>query len=130
MVVADTNVWARAYLNDDQAQARTARRALAEAQAKGGVFVPGIVLAELAWVLRARWERGRVLEALECLLQTRGVAVEAPNLVREAIEAARSGGSGGFADHLMAQIGFANGAEEIITFDGKFGRAANVRRLK
>ncbi len=130
MVVADTNVWARAYLNDDPVQARKARKALGEAQAKGGVFVPLIVLAELAWVLRVKWERERVLAALERLLQTRGVAVEAPALVREAIENTRAGGAGGFADHLIAQVAFASGAQEILTFDSKFGKAAKVRLLK
>lgn len=130
MVVADTNVWARAYLNDDQAQAAKARKALAEARAQGGVFVPLIVLAELAWVLRGAWERERVLAAIEHMLETLGVAVESPFLVHEAIDATRQGGSGGFADHLIAQVGFANGAREVITFDTKFGKAKRVKRLK
>jgi len=130
MVVADTNVWARAYLNDDQAQAAKARKALAEARAQGGVFVPLIVLAELAWVLRGAWERERVLAAIEHMLETLGVAVESPFLVQEAIDATRQGGSGGFADHLIAQVGFANGAREVITFDTKFGKAKRVKRLK
>jgi predicted nucleic-acid-binding protein len=130
VVVADTNVWARAYLNDDQAQAAKARKALAEARAQGGVFVPLIVLAELAWVLRGAWERERVLAAIEHMLETLGVAVESPFLVQEAIDATRQGGSGGFADHLIAQVGFANGAREAITFDTKFGKAKRVKRLK
>lgn len=130
MVVADTNVWARAHLNDDPAQTRKARKALAEAQGDGGVFVPLLVMAELAWVLRGRWERDRVLEALENMLQTRGVQVESPSLVREALEATRLGGAGGFADHLIAHVGFANGAGGVITFDRKYGRAPNVQCLK
>lgn len=133
MIVADTNVWARAYLNDNQAQARKARKALAlaEAQGKGGVFVPVLVLAELSWVLRsAKWDRERILAALEALLQTRGVTVEAPGLIREAIEATRAGGTGGFADHLIAQVGFASGASGVITFEGKFGKAEHVLQLK
>ena len=40
MIVADTNVWARAYLNDDASQAQKARKVLGEARTKGGVFVP------------------------------------------------------------------------------------------
>ena len=85
----------------------------------------------LSWVLRgAGWERPRVLSALEALLQTRGVNVEAPGLVREALEATRTGAGGGFADHLIAQVGFVSGAEEEITFDGKFSKSEKVRRLK
>lgn len=129
MVVADTNVWARAFLNDDVTQARKARKTLVGAQTRGGVFVPMVVLAELAWVLRAKWERERVLETLEGLLQTRGVQVEAPALVREALDATRRGDQGGFADHLIAQVGFANGASEILTFDARFARTERVTRL-
>jgi len=116
MVVADTNLWARAFLNDDASQSRKARKALAEARSKGGVFVPLIVTAELAWVLRGKWERDRVLSALESLLLTRGVTVESPTLAVNALTATREG-QGGFADHLIAQVGFANGAKEVITFD-------------
>ena len=129
MLVADTNVWARALLNDDPAEARKARKALAEARLQGAVFVPLVVFAELAWVLRSRWERDRALTTLESLLMTRGVVVETPVLAQKAIEFAREG-HGGVADHLIAQIGFANGAAEIITFDKSFSRTPHVRRLK
>ncbi len=130
MIVADTNVWARAFLGDDPRQSPKARKALAAARTNEGVFVPLIVVAELAWVLRgAKWERGRVLGTLESLLQTRGVAVEDPELVRAAVEATRAGARGGFADHLIAEVGFANGCREALTFDALFGKAAKVRRL-
>jgi predicted nucleic-acid-binding protein len=129
MLAADTNVWARAYLNDDAAQARKARSALAEARTAGGVFVPLLVLAELSWVLRGKWDRERVLNTIEGLLQTRGVAVESPSIALRALEAARKGATG-FADHLIAEISFESGAGEIITFDKAFGRIPGVRRLK
>jgi predicted nucleic-acid-binding protein len=129
MIVADTNLWARALLNDDASQSRKARKALAEARSAGGVFVPLIVLAELAWVLRGRWERERVLSALERLLTTRGVTVESPTLALSALKSTREG-QGGFADHLIAEVGFANGAKEVITFDDKFSKSAKVRRVK
>ena len=129
MLAADTNVWARALLNDDALQARKARAALAEARAAGGVFVPLLVLAELSWVLRARWERARVLDALEALMQTRGVTVEQAAVAWKAVEGARKGAVG-FADHLIAEIAFGAGADEVITFDKAFGRVAGVRRVR
>ncbi len=128
-IVADTNVWARAYLNDDPLQARKARKALSDARSDGGVFVPLIVMAELAWVLRSKWSREQVLITLENLLQTRGVTVESPVLAQTAIAASRSG-KAGFADQLIAQVGFANGAGEILTFDNHFARTARVRLLR
>ena len=129
MLAADTNVWARAYLNDDAAQASKARSALAQARSEEGVFVPLLVLAELSWVLRSRWERERVLKTIEGLLQTHGVSVEHPALARRALEAAHKGRVG-FADHLIAEVAFEFGAREIITFDKDFGRKQRVRRLK
>jgi predicted nucleic-acid-binding protein len=129
MLAADTNVWARAFLNDDAVQASKARSALAQARSEEGVFVPLLVLAELSWVLRSRWERERVLKTIEGLLQTNGVSVEQPALARRALEAAHKGRVG-FADHLIAEIAFEFGAREIITFDKDFGRKQRVRRLK
>jgi predicted nucleic-acid-binding protein len=130
VIVADTNVWARAFLGDDAKQSPRARRALAAARTKEGVFVPLIVMAELAWVLRsAKWDRERVLKSIESLLQTRGVTPEAPHLVRLALDKTRQVGKGGFVDHLIAQVGFANGCQEAITFDALFSKAAGVTRL-
>lgn len=110
MVVADTNVWARSLPNDDPIQSQTARKALTEARSSEGIFVPLIVLAELAWVLRTRWKRESVLIALEGVLHTGGVSVENPALVQSALAATRQG-KGGFADQLIAQVGFAAAQE-------------------
>jgi predicted nucleic-acid-binding protein len=129
MLAADTNVWARAYLNDDASQARKARSALAEARSASGVFVPLLVLAELSWVLRSKWERERVLNTIEALLQTRGVMIESPSIAWKALDACRKGVAG-FADHLIAEISFEAGVGEIITFDKAFSSRPGVRRLR
>lgn len=129
MLAADTNVWARAYLNDERKQAAKARSALAEAGATGGVFVPLLVLAELSWVLRGSWDRERILNTIEKLLQTRGVIVESPHVARKALKASRKGAVG-FADHLISEIAFESGVSEIITFDKTFGRLPRIRRLQ
>ena len=129
MIAADTNVWARAYLNDDPVQTGKSRSALAAARSAGGVFVPLLVLAELSWVLRGRWGRERVLSTIESLLQTRGVVVESAALAWKALEASRKGAVG-FADHLIREVAFESGASEVITFDKAFGRIPGVRRLK
>ena len=129
MIAADTNVWARAYLNDDPVQTGKSRAALVAARSAGGVFVPLLVLAELSWVLRGRWDRDKVLSTIESLLQTRGVVAESPALAWRALEASRKG-TVGFADHLIREIAFEFRASEVITFDKAFGRIAGVRRLK
>ena len=129
MIAAATNVWERAYLNDDPVQTRKSRSALAAARSAGGVFVPLLVLAELSWVLRGRWDRERVLSTIESLFQTRGVVVESPALAWRVFEASRKGAVG-FADHLIREVAFESGASEVITFDKAFGRVPGVRRLK
>ena len=129
MIATDTNIWARAYLNDDPVPTGKSRSALAAACSAGGVFVPLLVLAELSWVLRGRWDRERVLSAIESLLQTRGVVVESPDLAWRVLEASRKGAAG-FADHLIREIALEAGANEIITFDKAFGRLPGVRRLR
>ena len=129
MIAADTNVWARAYLNDDPVQTGKSRAALVAARSAGGVFVPLLVLAELSWVLRGRWDRDKVLSTIESLLQTRGVVAESPALAWRALEASRKG-TVGFADHLIREVAFEFGASEVITFDKAFGRVPGVRRLK
>ena len=128
MIAADTNVWARAYLNDDVGQARKARTAIEAACSDDGVFVPLIVLAELFWVLKSKWKRERVLNAIQHLLETDGVVVEAAALAASALEVSRTGAAG-FADILIARVSCAGGASEIITFDKAFGKTPGVRRL-
>jgi hypothetical protein len=51
-----------------------------------------------------------------------------PSSSEAAIDATRKGGRGGF-EHLIAQVGFANGCREALTFDALFGRGEKVRRL-
>lgn len=128
MLTADTNVWARALLNDDPVQTKKARTALAQARSQDGVFLPLLVLAELSWVLRGRWEKQRVLDALEGLLRARGVTVESSAVARRALAAARNSATG-FADHLIAEVSFDAGVREILTFDKGFGRLSRVQRL-
>lgn len=131
MIVADTNVWARALLADHAEQSTRARQALAHARSKEGVFVPLVVLAELSWVLRAAgWERDRVLKTVDSLLRMRGVTPETPQVVRAAIDATRAGGKGGFADQLIAEVGFAHGCSAALTFDAVFAKSKKVRKLR
>jgi predicted nucleic-acid-binding protein len=129
VIAADANIWARAYLNDDAAQSATARAAIKAACETDGVFVPLLVLAELAWVLRGRWERDRVLQTLEEIFNTDGVIVEPRTAAEKALAASRTSAAD-FADLLIAEVSFSAGVSEIITFDKVFGRQPRVRRLR
>jgi predicted nucleic-acid-binding protein len=129
MQAADTNVWARAYLNDDVRQAQQARTAIAAACGAEGIFVPLLVLAELFRVLAGAWEKERVLDTLEHIFSTDGVIVESHSLAERALKESRAGGAG-FADRLIAEVAFAEGVREVLTFDKTFARHPRVRRLR
>lgn len=131
MIAADTNLWARAILGDDPKQSPKARRLLEQARDEEGVFVPLVVLAELAWVLGGApgWTRAQVLAALEHLLATEGVSVESAPAAMEALAAARQG-QGDFPDHLIAAQARRQGCREVLTFDQKFGKSEGVRIVK
>jgi predicted nucleic-acid-binding protein len=112
-ITADTNLLARAVMQDDPAQARAAGRALQDA---GLIAVPLPVLCELVWVLRRAYglARSDVHEAVRALIDTANVAVDRP--AAEAGLAALEAG-GDFADGVIVHEGARLGGEVFVTFD-------------
>ncbi len=77
MRTLDTNVVVRLLIGDDPQQTPVAERALLDAIATGGVYLPDVVLAEVAWILRGyELDRPTRHALLERLVRTRGVVVE------------------------------------------------------
>ena len=76
MRTLDTNVIVRLLVGDDPRQTPIAERTFLAALANWGVYLPDVVLAEVAWVLRG-YELDRVTRhaLLDRLVRTRGVAV-------------------------------------------------------
>ena len=73
----DTNVVVRLLIGDEPLQTPIAERAFLDAIASGGVYLPDVVLAEVAWVLRSYdLERQSRYALLERLVRTRGVVVK------------------------------------------------------
>ena len=123
MIVADTNVWARASSTTTRLR-RNAPAAPWPTRGPGAASsFPSSSSPSFPGFFARRWGAERVLSTLESLLRTRGVTVEALDLARQALKATRANG-GGFADHLIALVGFANGANQVITFHEKFSRTA------
>lgn len=124
MRAVDTNVLARYYLADDQAQARIAKGVLES----GAVFVPKTVMLELSWVLRSVAEQP-ALKALECLRHLAalpGVIVEDAEEIQAALELCAQGLEFADALHLCASSACA----EMLTFDDRFVRRASKARPK
>lgn len=112
-ITVDTNVLVRVLLNDDAAQADSARRLLDRAEL---IAIPLPVLCELVWVLRRLYRRpvADVLTAVEAVLRTERVVVDAP-AVEAGLEALRRGGD--FADGVAAHTGAALGGTVFASFD-------------
>ena len=127
MIALDTNILARYLLDDEPAQARTARRLLADARAE--YWIPVTVVLELAWVLRkSDAPRAVVMSRLRDLLSLHNVRAQNADLVHQALR--WSGEGMDLADAL--HIVLSGKAERLATFDEaliKQARKMGVRPL-
>jgi predicted nucleic-acid-binding protein len=112
LIALDTNILARYLLDDEPAQARAARRLLADAKAE--YWIPVTVVLELAWVLRKTdAPRNVVMEKLRDLLSLRNVRVQNADLVFQSLRWAAQGMDLADALHLV----LSGKAERFATFD-------------
>lgn len=114
-ISVDTNVLARAILQDDPAQRRTARKLLKEATLIA-VSLPS--LCELVWILRrgAKLAKEDVAATIRTLLDTENVVMNRP-AVEAGLALLEAGGD--FADGIMAYEGTWLGGETFVSFDKK-----------
>ena len=114
-ICADTNVLARAILQDDPAQCRAARKLLSEAAL---VAVSAPSLCELVWVLRqnARLGKEDITSAIRALLDAGNVVT---NHAAAQAGLALLDAGGDFADGVMAHEGRWLGGETFVSFDKK-----------
>ena len=112
MIALDTNILARYLLDDEPAQARAARRLLADAQAE--YWIPVTVVLELAWVLRkSDAPRAVIMDRVRGLLSLRNVRAQNADLVFQALGWAAQGMDLADALHLA----LSGKAERFATFD-------------
>ena len=114
-ITVDTNVLARAVLQDDPAQCRAARALLRAAPV---IAVSVTSLCELVWILRqgAKLPKEDVSRAIRALLSAANVVTN--TLSAEAGLAMLDAG-GDFADGVIAHEGAMLGGNTFVTFDQK-----------
>lgn len=114
-ITADTNVLARAILQDDPDQCSIARKLLKDATLIA-VSLPS--LCELVWILRqgAKLSKEDVSTAIRALLDTGNVVMNRP-AVEAGLALLEAGGD--FADGIMAHEGKWLGGETFVSFDKK-----------
>ena len=121
MLGIDTNVLVRYLVRDDRSQYERARRLIhREVNTGEPVFVSLLVLLEMEWVLRSRYELAKpdIVAVLSSLLQTAELAFEDEPSVEHAIYSWKNS-LAEFADCLIDARNRRLGCRATATFDRK-----------
>lgn len=120
MIALDTNVVVRFLVQDDPKQAAEASAIFASLTADAPAFLPREVMVELVWVLERAYglPRADIAAAIDGLLSSQELVVEAADRVGLATERYRHGGAG-FSDHMIALCAQDSGCTAIYSFDRK-----------
>jgi predicted nucleic-acid-binding protein len=127
MPAVDTNVLLRLLLDDDEDQARAAHSLQ---QTHAPLFVSHVVLAEMAWVLASAYgfKRDRLRTLVQMLLETDGISLQEPQLVRAAL-AAFEVSRADFSDCLILAAAESAGMAPLATFDERLAKLPGTRKL-
>jgi predicted nucleic-acid-binding protein len=127
----DTNVVVRFLAQDDQVQSPLATRLISRLSRERPGFISAVVLAEISWVLSRAYKAPRedIARALEGLLRSAELIVEAAEAAYRALARYQQSRSGEFADAFIAEIAWLAGARETMTFDKGASTASGMRLL-
>lgn len=129
----DTNILVRYVTADDPEQTEVAKAAIEGAEARGErLFVSGIVLCELVWVLRGRdyrYRKAEVVDVLETLLGTSIFELQNRTLVGQAVSRYQEGRAD-FADYLLGLVHEGAGCDETWTFENRLAKAEGFAVLR
>lgn len=126
MRAIDTNVLVRLIARDDAIQT-----AEAEQFVSPGAWVSHPVLVETVWVLVSVYElnRGKLIVALEMLLNHSHLTLQESDVVDAALERFRRRGAPDFSDCLVLEVARKAGHLPLGTFDRALGALEGAERL-
>jgi len=119
LIGLDTNILVRLLVRDDEDQHHRTVALLGRGTGEGETFFVGdVVLAEMVWVLQARYRlpRPEIVGALRALLEAEHVVFESTDRCLRALGRFEAG-RGGFADYLIAERASDAGGASLATFD-------------
>ena len=117
MIGADTNILARAFLEDDSTQSKKAQKFLEEMANLGELFISSYAILEFAWVLKVKkFTREEIYNALITLCDSTGITIGNIEVVLLALEKYKKG-KADFGDYMIVTEGELNRALKIKTFD-------------
>jgi predicted nucleic-acid-binding protein len=123
MITADTNILARAILNDDHKQSHVAQQFLEHHTEKGNLYLSPFMLLELAWLLKSKGlERQQIVLVLEKLIHADGISIGQKNTLLAALRMYATN-SISFADCLITCDASFSANAQTATFDRKLQKA-------
>jgi predicted nucleic-acid-binding protein len=116
----DTNILVRFIVEDHPEQSAIARSVIEALTEADPGYVSLVAMAETVWVLERAYRRvdGEIAAVLERLLQIECLVVQSEQEVFSAMIALK-GGTGAFADALIAALDTKAGCRATLTFDRK-----------
>jgi predicted nucleic acid-binding protein len=133
VLMVDTNVFLRYFLQDIPDHAERSTRLLLRAQAREvELFAPSSVFVELSHYLSRtlRLPRERVAAALLDLLSNPGISTDHPEALQQAIRFWSREGPLSFPDCFHLALTRHLGMTRIVTFDQKMDRYPGVERVE
>lgn len=127
MQAFDTNVIVRLLVRNDGAQSQRAEQAFRAAVGSGGAWLAGVVIVEVAWVLRVayKFDRAVTATALRNLLETAGVHLKDRTTTLAALAAFETGADD-FADYFILESARHADALPLVTFDEQLRRSTGA----
>lgn len=117
MISADTNILARAFLEDDSVQSKEAQEFLEKDAKAGELFISSYAILEFVWVLKVKkFSREDIYEAVITLCDSTGITIGSRQVVLLALEKYKTG-KADFGDYMIMAEGEDNKTLKVKTFD-------------